>query len=35
MIAAIVRFALPPRTSLDTAKSMFEMFAPNYKGAPG
>jgi hypothetical protein len=35
MITAIVRFALPPDTSLDAAKAMFEKSAPNYKGAPG
>jgi hypothetical protein len=35
MITAIVRFPLPSGTSLDTAKSLFEQSAPNYKGLPG
>ncbi len=35
MITAIVRFGLPPGTSLEAAKAMFEKSAPNYKGVPG
>jgi hypothetical protein len=35
MITAIVRFELPPGTSLEAAKAMFEKSAPNYKGVQG
>ncbi|MFN0262963.1 monooxygenase [Tepidamorphus sp. 3E244] len=35
MITAIVRFPLPPGTSLEEAKTLFEQSAPNYEGADG
>lgn len=35
MITAIVKFPLPQGTTLDAARQMFEMSAPNYEGAPG
>lgn len=35
MITAIVRFALPQGTSLDSAQALFEKSAPNYRDVPG
>ena len=35
MITAIVRFPLPPGTTGDDAKALFEKSAPNYRGVPG
>jgi len=35
MITAVVRFPLPPGTTRDDAKALFEKSAPNYRGVPG
>ena len=35
MITAIVRFRLPPGTTRDDAKALFEKSVPNYQGVPG
>jgi hypothetical protein len=35
MITAVVRFPLPPGTTLEQAKAFFEGSAPKYQGAPG
>ena len=35
MITAIVRFRLPPGTTLETAKAMYEQSAPTYRAAQG
>ena len=35
MITAIVRFPLPPGTTLEDAKALFEGSAPKYRGAAG
>lgn len=35
MITAIVKFRLPPRTTAEDARKLFEGSAPNYEGVPG
>ena len=35
MITAVVRFPIPPHVTRETAKTMFEASAPNYRGVPG
>ena len=35
MITAIVRFKLPPGTTREDAKALFEKSRPNYEGVPG
>ena len=35
MITAVVRFKLPPGTTREDAKALYEKSRPNYEGVPG
>ena len=35
MITAVVRFKLPPGTTREDAKALYEKSVPNYQGVPG